>query len=323
MSPPYWGKYVFHDNNRDAHQKALKLTHAVPPRLFYDYHPTVVHDLHESIPLLHTWNGTGPYNVNLDPIVDQRMARDLRSTRSRRPDVARDARCLDVGLRRGVGPALPRLGGHRTTTRSAAATRPSATPRRRRSSARCARSQQVRGPAGDRAASGTAPCRRPRSSCWSLRDNTNYMETGVPLDPRLDRQQREGDAAQLLPQGLQLLAEGREGQALRVRHSGEPGRPAARGADDRGPARPPHRGVSRSTAPVTREGGDVPEGQLRREARPALPQLRRGPARAAEVPDRDAVPAVRRRLVGAAGALRPRGQAHRRREDRVGRRSSP
>ncbi len=67
MSPPYWGYYVFHDNNRDTHQKALKLTQAVHA-MFYDYHPTAVHDLHESIPLLHTWNGTGPYNVNLDPI---------------------------------------------------------------------------------------------------------------------------------------------------------------------------------------------------------------------------------------------------------------
>ncbi len=67
-SPPYWGHYVFHDNNRDTHQKALDLTRAVH-RAFFDYHPTVVHDLHESIPLLHTWNGTGPYNANLDPIV--------------------------------------------------------------------------------------------------------------------------------------------------------------------------------------------------------------------------------------------------------------
>lgn len=66
-SPPYWGFYVFHDNNRDTHQKALAITKAVH-RMFYAYHPTVVHDLHESIPLLHTWNGTGPYNDNVDPI---------------------------------------------------------------------------------------------------------------------------------------------------------------------------------------------------------------------------------------------------------------
>ncbi len=66
-SPPYWGYYVFHDNNRDTHQKALAITRAVH-KMFYDYHPTVVHDLHESIPLLHTWNGTGPYNDFIDPI---------------------------------------------------------------------------------------------------------------------------------------------------------------------------------------------------------------------------------------------------------------
>jgi hypothetical protein len=37
--------------------------------MFWDYHPTVIHDLHESFALLQTWNGTGPYNPNLDPIV--------------------------------------------------------------------------------------------------------------------------------------------------------------------------------------------------------------------------------------------------------------
>src|SRR5690606_19620063 len=67
-SPPYWGHYAFHDNNRDTHQKALHITQAVH-RMFYEYHPTVVHDLHESIPLLQTWNGTGPFNVNIDPIL--------------------------------------------------------------------------------------------------------------------------------------------------------------------------------------------------------------------------------------------------------------
>ena len=67
-SPPFWGHYVYHDNNRDTHQHALKLTQAVH-QMFYNYHPTVMHDLHESIPLLLIWNGTGPWNPNLDPIV--------------------------------------------------------------------------------------------------------------------------------------------------------------------------------------------------------------------------------------------------------------
>ena len=66
-SPPYWGKYVFHDNNRDGIQRKLALTRATQDA-FLEWHPLVVHDLHESIPLLCIWTGTGPYNVNLDPI---------------------------------------------------------------------------------------------------------------------------------------------------------------------------------------------------------------------------------------------------------------
>jgi hypothetical protein len=67
ISPPYWGKYVFHDNNRDGVQRKLALTRATQDA-YLRWHPAVVHDLHESIPLLSIWTGTGPYNVNLDPI---------------------------------------------------------------------------------------------------------------------------------------------------------------------------------------------------------------------------------------------------------------
>jgi hypothetical protein len=66
-SAPYWGKYVFHDNNRDGIQRKLALTRATQDA-FLKWHPVVVHDLHESIPLLSIWTGTGPYDVNLDPI---------------------------------------------------------------------------------------------------------------------------------------------------------------------------------------------------------------------------------------------------------------
>ncbi|HUP22393.1 MAG TPA: M14 family zinc carboxypeptidase [Thermoanaerobaculia bacterium] len=68
ISPPYWGRYVFVDANRDAHQLSQRETQAVA-RMFFEYHPQVIHDLHEAIPLLLTWNGTGPYNPRLDPIV--------------------------------------------------------------------------------------------------------------------------------------------------------------------------------------------------------------------------------------------------------------
>jgi hypothetical protein len=68
QSPPYWGRYLFVDANRDAHQQTQELTRAIY-RVLWDYHPTVIHDLHEAFALLQTWNGTGPYNPNLDPIV--------------------------------------------------------------------------------------------------------------------------------------------------------------------------------------------------------------------------------------------------------------
>jgi hypothetical protein len=67
LSPPYWSKYAFVDINRDAHQLVHEATRAVS-RMFFEWHPTVVHDLHESVALLMSWNGTGPYNPNIDPI---------------------------------------------------------------------------------------------------------------------------------------------------------------------------------------------------------------------------------------------------------------
>jgi hypothetical protein len=67
QSPPYWSKYAMVDINRDAHQQTHEATKAVH-RMFHEWHPTVVHDLHEAIALMLTWNGTGPYNPHIDPI---------------------------------------------------------------------------------------------------------------------------------------------------------------------------------------------------------------------------------------------------------------
>ena len=68
-APPllYWGKYVAHDNNRDSIGMALALSRN-QMKTFLEYHPTVLHDLHESVPYLYTMTGTGPYNAWLDPL---------------------------------------------------------------------------------------------------------------------------------------------------------------------------------------------------------------------------------------------------------------
>lgn len=64
----YWGRYTAHDNNRDGIVMSQVLTRTMM-EAFFTWHPTVLHDLHESIPFLYTSTGTGPYNRELDPIV--------------------------------------------------------------------------------------------------------------------------------------------------------------------------------------------------------------------------------------------------------------
>lgn len=66
--PLYWGKYVAHDNNRDAMALSLKITQNVLD-VFLEYNPTVLHDLHESASYLYTSTGRGPYNAWLDPLL--------------------------------------------------------------------------------------------------------------------------------------------------------------------------------------------------------------------------------------------------------------
>src|SRR6516164_3996685 len=73
QAPPYWSHYAFVDINRDAHQQVHETTKAVF-RMFFGWHPQVIHDMHESSALLMTWNGTGPINEHVDPLTyDERL----------------------------------------------------------------------------------------------------------------------------------------------------------------------------------------------------------------------------------------------------------
>jgi len=65
----YWGKYVAHDNNRDAMGVTLKLTENVL-NTYVDFKAQVLHDLHESVAYLYDNTiGDGPYNAWLDPLL--------------------------------------------------------------------------------------------------------------------------------------------------------------------------------------------------------------------------------------------------------------
>jgi hypothetical protein len=64
---PYWGKYIFHDDNRDINFSGNSAKDLLA--YYLKWHPPIMHDLHESVPFLYTYSGQAPQNTNLDPIL--------------------------------------------------------------------------------------------------------------------------------------------------------------------------------------------------------------------------------------------------------------
>jgi hypothetical protein len=64
---PYWGKYIYHDNNRDINYSQVTMRNWL--KFYLEWHPPIMHDLHESEPLLYTFSGQTPQNPTLDPIL--------------------------------------------------------------------------------------------------------------------------------------------------------------------------------------------------------------------------------------------------------------
>ncbi|MGE0554835.1 MAG: M14 family zinc carboxypeptidase [Gemmatimonadales bacterium] len=66
-SVPYWGRYAYHDNNRDINLVLVQMRALAD--WYFTAHPPIMHDLHESLPLLYTYSGAAPQNPNLDPLL--------------------------------------------------------------------------------------------------------------------------------------------------------------------------------------------------------------------------------------------------------------
>jgi hypothetical protein len=64
---PYWGKYVFHDDNRDINYSQVEMRSLLD--WYFQWHPPIMHDLHQAQTLLYTFSGQAPQNPNLDPIL--------------------------------------------------------------------------------------------------------------------------------------------------------------------------------------------------------------------------------------------------------------
>ena len=64
---PYWGKYIFHDDNRDINYSQIEMRALLD--WYLQWHPPIMHDLHQAQTLLYTFSGQAPQNPNLDPIL--------------------------------------------------------------------------------------------------------------------------------------------------------------------------------------------------------------------------------------------------------------
>jgi hypothetical protein len=65
---PYWGKYVLHDNNRDINF-AMMTMRTLLDWYLQQWKTPIMHELHESVPFLYTYSGQAPQNPNFDPIL--------------------------------------------------------------------------------------------------------------------------------------------------------------------------------------------------------------------------------------------------------------
>ena len=216
--PPYWGKYTYHDNNRDINYSQVTMRNWL--KFYLEWHPPIVHDLHESQPLMYTFSGQSPQNPTLDPILYAEMPlfanyELAKMTSYGMPGVWTHA-FVDMwspgylgfmssnhnGMLRmyetyGNGGATTMrrnlAGGGRGGTDSAAAP---ATPAGEGNTATGGTGGRGAGQTGTgRGAAATAapatggrgatarewyrPLPPPATVMWSMRNNTNYMETGV------------------------------------------------------------------------------------------------------------------------------------------------
>ena len=104
--PPYWGKYIFHDNNRDINYSQMSI--AALLGWYLQWHPPIMHELHESEPFMYTFSGQAPQNPTLDPILYGELPWFC-EFRDGADDQVRHARRVDARVRRYVVARISRF----------------------------------------------------------------------------------------------------------------------------------------------------------------------------------------------------------------------
>ena len=239
-SSPYWGKYIFHDNNRDGLQMSARLTQELVG-LFLEWHYPVGHDLHESVPYLYVSTGTGPYNPTVDPVTVGEWQwlsnwEVTALTALGMPGVWTHGfydgwypgyLLWVTNTRNAVGRFYETFGNSVPNTMQ----------------------RTLGGNATDVEWYRPNPPRD--TTLWSMRNNTNYMQTGVLHALYLVAQNRARVLDQFWNKSKARRREGEQRGPLRVRDSGRSGAARQRRVHAQPAAAPGHRAASR------RSGGNL------------------------------------------------------------------
>lgn len=173
-SVPFWGHYTYHDNNRDGISISQPLTKNYT-RGVYHWLPTISHDLHESVPLLYVAGGTGPYSPGVSPITigEWQALSNYEVTRLRGMGLEG---VWTWGYYTGWYPGylLWTTNNHNTMGRFFETFGNG-------SSETMERDIKDSSFAGEKTTTKTwyRPSPPPRKFTWSMRNNTNYMESGI------------------------------------------------------------------------------------------------------------------------------------------------
>ena len=291
--PPYWGKYIFHDNNRDINYSQVTMRNWL--KFYLEWHPPIMHDLHESQPLLYTFSGQSPQNPTLDPILYAELPLVLQ-LRDDQDDRLRHARRLDPCLRGHVVARLSRLhvvqpqrhAAHVRDVRQWRRQHHAAHHRRRRSRRQSGAPEARRGGRGGRGGGMTArewyrPLPPPRQldlvACATTpttwRPASSRRSNSPPGSPRPSSRTSTSRAATPSKSGeteapLRLCPPAGQPDMTRVAFIVNVLR--LQGIE-----------VGRATAEVKLRDGTFPAGLPDRQAQPALRPARQDPAREAEL----------------------------------------
>ncbi|MEJ2237333.1 MAG: M14 family zinc carboxypeptidase [Gemmatimonadales bacterium] len=199
VGPPlrYWGRYVAHDNNRDGNGLGLALTRNVLASYLH-WKPTVMHDLHESGYFLYISTGTGPYNQEIDALtIDEwhNLAHEevTQLTKYGMPGVwthafytgwAANYLVWIANTRNSIGRFYETLGNAGADTRE------------RELPARATSREWYR------------PNPPLEKVTWSLRNNTNYMQSGVLVALKYTADNREKFLEHFYLRGVRAVERG-------------------------------------------------------------------------------------------------------------------